>query len=68
MSDTCARPRAVMAVGFPSILTSWLLAQANQDLFGLSSDFLAGFFLAVGIAVFASGLAAAIRSRRADSH
>ena len=56
----------LMGIGFPAFLTSMLLFRADQNLFGMPSDFLAGLLLIVGVVSFRTGLAVAARSRRHD--
>lgn len=68
MPDISARAGPFMAAVILCLLTSRLLAGANQDLFGVPSDFLAGFILALGIVVFAARLALTMPSSRNASH
>ena len=61
-----ARAGRLMAAGLPAFLTGHLLFRADQDLFGAPSDFLAGFLLVTGVAVFIVGLSVSVRSRHND--
>ena len=62
MANTNARAGRLIVAGLPALLTSYLLFRADQDPFGVPSDFLAGFLLVTGVAFFIVGLAVTVRS------
>lgn len=66
MPNVNSRAGRLMAAGFPPILTSPLLSRADQDLFGVPSDFWVGLFLGAGVVLILTGLAVAIRSYHAN--
>ena len=64
MPNTRARAGPLMGAGVLSFLASRFLARADQVVFGLPSDFLGGFVLAIGLGAFTTGLALAVTARR----